>query len=106
MMITNAWAHKTSLTRLLFIVVPVPSQESERLCTCVYVCYVHVYIMYICVLCTCVYVCYVHVCIMYVCVCMLCTCVYVCYVCYVHVCMYVMYMCVRGISFASVSTIF
>jgi len=35
MMITNAWAHKISLTPPLYIVVPVPSQESERSFICV-----------------------------------------------------------------------
>jgi hypothetical protein len=34
-LLQNTNAHKTSLTQPLFIEVPVPSQESERLCICV-----------------------------------------------------------------------
>jgi hypothetical protein len=33
----EAWAHKTSLTPPVSIRVPVPSQESERPCSCVLV---------------------------------------------------------------------
>ena len=30
----ETWAHRTSLTPPLFIELPVPNQESERLCAC------------------------------------------------------------------------